>query len=148
MCVWRRLPELQDELQSLLHKTEEALRQLPKPPSNDAFAEILHLVSDFGRDMARHLEGTPEGHGLLQTLRPVQERFKKAIRETAPDFRPIINPGSAEVDIWCDSSSTSSKDHSRVSQPDFLRAEEPDAWSVNDDERAIYVDEVMRRAQQ
>ena len=144
----RRLPELQDELQSLLQKTEEALRQLPKPPSNDAFAEILHLVSDFGRDMARHLEGTPEGHGLLQTLRPVQERFKKAIRETAPDFRPIVNPRSAEVDNWADSGDASGKERSRFSQPDFLRAEEPDAWSAKDDERAIYVDEVMQRARQ
>ncbi|KAH9915501.1 P-loop containing nucleoside triphosphate hydrolase protein [Fomitopsis serialis] len=149
--IAKRLPELQDELQSLLHKTEEALRQLPKPPSNDAFAEILHILSDFARDMSKHLEGTPEGHGLLQTLRPIQERFKKAIRETAPDFRPSPRPARASAasrsdDIVYDSDEEPSE--ARFQQPEFLRAEEPDAWKVKNDDRAVYVDEVMARARE
>lgn len=133
------------------------LRQLPKPPSNDAFAEILHLVSDFGRDMARHLEGTPEGHGLLQTLRPVQEWFKKAIRQTAPDFRPELAPKSEKSQSWSrgddevfdvPSCPDSEDEENKFRQPDFLRAEEPDIWDVVNDGKAIYVDEVMKRAQQ
>ena len=33
-------------------------------------------------------EGTPEADGLLQSIRPTQMRFRKAIRATAPAFRP------------------------------------------------------------
>ncbi|TFY61367.1 hypothetical protein EVJ58_g4550 [Rhodofomes roseus] len=147
--IAKRLPELQDELQNLLQKTEDALRQLPKPPSNDAFAEILHLLSDFAREMSKHLEGTPEGHGLLQTLRPVQERFKKAIRDTAPDFRPFPKPQRAkdrETDMA--KQDLVDADGTQFQQPEFLRAEEPDTWEVGNDDRAVYVDEVMARARE
>ncbi|KAH9833436.1 P-loop containing nucleoside triphosphate hydrolase protein [Rhodofomes roseus] len=138
--IAKRLPELQDELQNLLQTTEEALRQLPKPPSNDAFAEILHLLSNFARDMSKHLEGTPEGNGLLQTLRPVQERFREAIRETAPDFRPYQRRTKGSR---CQ---TDSSEAAQLQQAEFLQAEEPHAWKTVNDNHAIYVDEVMQRA--
>lgn len=64
-----RLPELQDELQKLIQKTEQGLRQLPKAPSQDALTEIIHLLADFARDLAVCLEGTPDANGFL-TLGP------------------------------------------------------------------------------
>ena len=106
--------------------------------------------------MSKHLEGTPEGHGLLQTLRPVQERFKKAIRQTAPDFRSTTSPKDGvsrrqnATNRWGseEEEEEEEEEEGNGGVPEFLRAEEPDAWSVDDDESAIYVDEVMQRAQQ
>lgn len=40
------------------------------------------------RDLSRHLEGIPGEKQLLQSIGPDQERFRKAIRLTAPEFRP------------------------------------------------------------
>ena len=87
-----RLPELQEELQRLIQQTEEGLRHLPKPPSQDAIGEIIHLVADFVRDLGVCMEGTPDQGGLLQALRPHQDAFKGAILATAPDFRPSLKP--------------------------------------------------------
>ncbi|KAH9917091.1 P-loop containing nucleoside triphosphate hydrolase protein [Amylocystis lapponica] len=136
--IAKRLPELQDELQALLQKTEENLRKLPKPPSSDAFAEILHLLGDFSRDLARHLAGTPDDSGLLQAIRPVQEHFKKAIRDTAPDFRPYTK---TKANTLLDEDTGLST----FEPPDFLVNEEP-AEVARDGLNTIYIDEVMDRA--
>lgn len=127
---------MQDELQELLQKTEEGLRQLPKPPSNDAFAEILHVLSEFCQDLSKHLEGTPDEAGLLQAIQPVKDKFRAAIRDTAPDFRPYKRPRSHVHDsdyAW--------------SPPTFLSNEEESGAVTVDNPCAIYVDEVMERAQ-
>ena len=79
---------LQEELQELLRKTDDALRALPKPPSIDPLTEILNVISEFARDIAKHVDGLPNRNGLLQAIRPAQETFKQTIRKTAPDFRP------------------------------------------------------------
>lgn len=39
--------------------------------------------------MQLHVEGIPSKKGLLQAIRPEQERFRASIRETAPNFRPF-----------------------------------------------------------
>lgn len=82
-----RLPELHDELQKLIRTTEESLHSLPKPPSEDAFAEIFHLIGEFIRDLGVYLKGTPYADGLLQVIRPHQITFRNAVRATAPRFR-------------------------------------------------------------
>ncbi|KAI0782967.1 P-loop containing nucleoside triphosphate hydrolase protein [Abortiporus biennis] len=147
--IARRLPELQDELQKLLQKTEDSLRQIPKPPSSDALGEILHLLSNFSRDLSTHLEGTPDEKGLLQTIRPAQEAFKRAIRETAPDFRPYERPSRTSLEDSSDESDSgdgSNSDSRAVQPPSFLSSEEAPVISRNDN-NAIFVDEVMKRAQ-
>lgn len=83
-----RLPEIHEELQNLIRKTEQDIQKLPKPPSSDPLREVLQLIGSFNRDLSKHLEGTPDRGGLLQTIRPTQLRFRKAIRATAPGFRP------------------------------------------------------------
>lgn len=133
----RRLPELQEELQILLQKTEDSLRQLPKPPSTDTFAEILHLISEFCRDLDKHLEGTPGENGLLQVMNPLKEKFRAAVRDTAPDFRPYKGPkdgfdgDTPSGDGW--------------SMPSFLSHEEESAVNL-DSSHAIYINQVMDRA--
>lgn len=131
-----RLPEIQDELQALLDQTAADFQALPKPPSTDPVAEVLHMISTFTRDLHRHLEGTPDEGGLLQSIRPAQETFKRAIRATAPNFLPYERKDS----------------HSRTLPfPEFLASEEEEE---EDDEEecipvasAMHIDQVMERAQ-
>jgi hypothetical protein len=129
------LPEIFDELQDLIQKTEDDIRALPKPPSNDPFMEVLHLVGDFLNDVSRHLEGTTEEDGLLQSIRPAQLKFKQAIRATVPKFVPYKK-----------SSETRS-----LPSPTFLANEESeseDAFQITTDmEGVIHIDEVYDKAQ-
>ncbi|KAI0925224.1 hypothetical protein AcW1_007088 [Taiwanofungus camphoratus] len=97
--IAKRLPKLQDELQELLQKTENDIRSLPKPPSADPFAEILYMLSQFSRDLSKHLEGIPSKDGLLQAIKPEQQKFKKAIRDTAPVFVPYTLRNQVNTDI-------------------------------------------------
>lgn len=127
-----RLPEIHEELQKLLRKTEDSIRQLPKPPSTDPFGEVLHLVGNFARDLSRHVEGTPEKDGLLQSIRSAQLRFRKAIRATAPRFRPYERKFA---------------DTHTFPKADFLSNEEnEDESTLNNTADEIYLDEVYDRA--
>lgn len=105
----------------MLKETSKSLRSLPKPPSKDPVGEVIHMVASFTRDLARCIEGTPEEHGLLQSIRPLQEGFRRAIRATAPDFRAYESDANRE---------------------DFLTAEEQSQPDV----KVIYIDEVMKLA--
>ncbi|THH15705.1 hypothetical protein EUX98_g9424 [Antrodiella citrinella] len=136
--IARRLPDFQDELQKLLQGTQETLRKLPKPPSSDALAEILHIISEFSRELSKRLEGTPNEDGLLQSIRPAMEKFKTAVRSTAPLFNPREK-----------STSRSRTATPSDLTPDFLLNEEgPSGSSLSHPthDADIYVDEVMDRA--
>jgi hypothetical protein len=135
-----RLPEIHKELQNLLRNTEDSIRKLPKPPSSDPFGEVLNLIGNFSRDLSRHLEGTPEKGGLLQTIRPAQLRFRRTIRATAPIFRPY------KMD--CTHAET-------PTLPKFLACEETEEEELDSEDSGdfhpgnpVYIDEVFERAQE
>ena len=86
--MFRRLPQIQDELEKAIAETRLALSNLRKEPSNDPLNEIVTLLHIFTNDIAKHVEGVPHKAGLLQAIRPAQERFRRGIRVTAPKFRP------------------------------------------------------------
>ncbi|TCD65552.1 hypothetical protein EIP91_002516 [Steccherinum ochraceum] len=130
--ISKRLPDFQDELQKLLQTTDESLRKLPKPPSSDALGEVLHIVSEFSRDLSRHLEGTPEKDGFLQAIRPELEKFRKAIRMSAPRFIPRERT-APKLDTPSDYT------------PDFLSHEEGAAASL-DNGSDIFVEDVLAKA--
>ncbi|EKM53567.1 uncharacterized protein PHACADRAFT_197992 [Phanerochaete carnosa HHB-10118-sp] len=141
--IAKRLPELQDELQKLIQKTEEGIRQLPKAPSQDALTEIIHLLADFSQDLAICLEGTPNEDGLLQRIRPHEAAFKRSIRSTAPDFKAIsaadlLDPTASFHEVGEESSGTL----------EFLANEEGRETMGLSDRCSIYIDEVMKRANQ
>jgi hypothetical protein len=123
-----------------LQKTEAELRALPRAPSSDPVGEVLHVLSSFSRDLSRRLEGTSDADGLLQTIRPCQEAFKRAIRRTAPNFIP-----------W-----EKTQKSRELPEPRFLANEEgddedsdeeSDDESEHEHEHKIYIDEVFKRAQ-
>lgn len=113
------MPEIQDELERSIADTSHLLGQLPREPSPDPRSEISTLLHIFTSDLLRHVEGVPDddestfgsGIGLIQAIRPAQERFRRAIRETAPDFKPF------ERD---------SRGKKHLPRPAFLRSEDGD----------------------
>ncbi|KAJ7775530.1 P-loop containing nucleoside triphosphate hydrolase protein [Mycena metata] len=87
--ISKRLPQIQIELENTIRKTRDGLHQLPKPPSSDPMGEVAGLLHVFIGELDKVLEGIPYDEGLLQVIRPAQERFRREIRNTAPDFRPF-----------------------------------------------------------
>lgn len=77
-----------DELENAIRETEARISKLPRATSNNPVGEVLHALDVFSRDLSRRLEGTPDKDGLLQTIRPYQQEFRRAIRSTAPNFVP------------------------------------------------------------
>ncbi|THG92532.1 hypothetical protein EW026_g8396 [Hermanssonia centrifuga] len=111
--------------------------------------EIIHLVAGFTRHLSKHLEGTPDDGGLLQSVRPAQEDFKRAIRATAPDFR--AHPRRATIKRSARVSYGESEEEEEEEEvqesiplPTFLSNEE--VVGKLDGQNPIYIDEVMRRA--
>ncbi|KAG6883701.1 hypothetical protein C0993_004521 [Termitomyces sp. T159_Od127] len=162
--ISRRLPEIQDEIEKSIIAARDALHSLPKAPSSDPRNEIAILLHIFVRDLAREVEGVSEA-GLLQIVRPAHDKFRRAIRMTAPEFQPYER--------------THAKKKQKIDQADFLLGEEghedlsivdaladpdtgdgrpasmadhpfPRSPSSNRDEGSrtsiIYIDEVMERA--
>ncbi|KAL4248958.1 hypothetical protein ABKN59_007409 [Abortiporus biennis] len=136
--IGKRLPGITEELEKLLQTTEDELHKLP-PSSSDPFSDILNLISSFSRDLAIHLEGTPNKDGLLQSFRPAQEEFRKRIRSTAPDFRPYVR----QKEVLYEGPVCRDVDYA---QPHFLSTEEAPV-AITSDDKAIFADEVMRRAE-
>ncbi|KAJ7587575.1 P-loop containing nucleoside triphosphate hydrolase protein [Mycena floridula] len=132
--IAKRLPEIKHELDASIDKAQSLLRALPREPSKEPLYDIANLLSEFSNDLAVHTRGIPRKHGLLQQIRGPQERFRKAIQSTAPDFRPYeYVEGAADPPL----------------KFQLLADEEgSDEAQANDEEveyHPIYIDEVMAR---
>ncbi|KAJ6578487.1 P-loop containing nucleoside triphosphate hydrolase protein [Mycena capillaripes] len=90
--ISKRLPQIQIELENTIQNTRAGLQQLPKPPSSDPVGEVASLLHQFIGELNNIIEGVYHAGGLLQTIRPAQEQFRREIRQTAPDFRPFEEP--------------------------------------------------------
>jgi hypothetical protein len=131
-----RLPELEEELEKLLERTTHDLSRLPSPPSSEPVGEMLRLIGSFARSIEYLVEGTPDDDGLIQALREPRKSFKKAIRQTAPDFRPLARPKRL----------MSIKQLATPPAPIFLKDEEEDWQDQTSSSDAIYIEDVMKRA--
>ena len=125
----------------MLQNTEDALCQLPEPPTKDPLARILRLLNDFIRELDAWVEGTPNPDGLLQSIRPHELTFKRAIRSTAPNFQPVMSPAA-------DPESDASPYYPNDCAFAFLDNEEEQEFMDLNDGRPIYIDQVMKRAEQ
>lgn len=159
-----RLPQIQDELEKSLLSTRNLLSKLPREPSSDPRGEISTLLHKFASDVELHVRGVSDAAetifgsdvGLIQAVRPAQERFRLAIRSTAPKFRPFEKHEAG-------------KKHLRAAP--FLKSEEgslPEGEASDDEEEGnvdvdwcdgstslkrkrchsdvIYIDEVLEKA--
>ncbi|TFK21928.1 hypothetical protein FA15DRAFT_597001 [Coprinopsis marcescibilis] len=89
--ISKRLPQIQEELDKSINAVQDAINALPPPPSSNPFNEIVTRMHRFTSDVGKHvLEGMPSNSskGLFQCIRFDHMKFRKAIRDTAPEFRP------------------------------------------------------------
>jgi hypothetical protein len=132
--LFGRLPELQDELDRLLNELDDDISHLPNPPTDEPVVEMMKLMGAFIHSIEDSVTGTPDDDGLIQALHGPRDQFKKEIRQSAPDFRPLERPkdiNTAPV----------------LPEPHFLSNEETESeWQPTDANRAIFVDEVMKKA--
>jgi hypothetical protein len=93
------------------------------------------LIYTFTADLTRHIEGVADKDGLLQAIRPAHEKFRQAIRFTAPNFQPFEEK---------------QKTKKHLGLPSFLLNEEDDTIGndIKDENDPIFIDEVMERANQ
>ena len=109
-------------------ETESQIQELPAAPSDDAQGEIILLVSNFARELATYVEGTPDDNGIHQAIRPLNRSFLEEIRATAQKFSPFWG-GTGRC----------------YTHPTFFSSEvEPQIRA--DDKDAIHVDVVMYMA--
>jgi hypothetical protein len=151
-----RLPGIQDELEKSIIKARDVLDGLPKPPSDDPRGEISSLLHTFTSDLAQEIRGVPDKDGLVQAIRSAQENFRRAIRMTAPDFRPFeqkfkgkrhLGPAKflrSEEGVEWDEGSESEVDDDSYTEPDAPVSKKRKRGSSN----TIYIDQVMERARQ
>jgi hypothetical protein len=93
----------------------------------------MQLIGTFVRSINHIVTGSPDDDGLIQTLRGPREKFKKEIRQTAPDFRPLERPRDINAALV-------------LPEPRFLSNEETELeWQPIEAKRAIFVDDVMKR---
>ena len=138
------MPQISKELQRSILEIRGAIAALPTPPTADPRSDILTLLHTFMQAASLEIQGVPDGvgsttkPGLIQAIRPEHETFKRAIRGTAPCFIPF--------------ESTSTIGQMRA--PYFLKEEEGENYDTDrsgvhsGNVREIYIDEVLRRAQQ
>lgn len=139
------MPQIQEELESSILKTKQLLSALPPPPSKDARSEILTLLHSFATDLGQQVRGVPDAfrvdanHGLIQSIRPLQDKFRLAIHATMPLFEPFEKKEAAGK---------------KLPKMQFLADEEGGEWDVEiarpgkgTKRRKIFIDEVLERAQ-
>ncbi len=130
---------MEEELEKLLDRTTHDLSRLPSPPSSEPVGEILRLIGSFARSIEYLVEGTPDDNGLIQSLREPRRSFKKAIRQTAPDFRPLARPKKSERSLkW--------PAIPEAPPPIFLKDEEEEWQDQTSSSDAIFIEDVMKRA--
>jgi hypothetical protein len=100
---------------------------------------MLQLIGSFARSIEHLVEGTPDDDGLIQALREPRKSFKKAIRQTAPDFRPLARPRKNNLLVI-------NKQPATLPAPIFLKDEEEDWQDQSSSGDAVYIEDVMKRA--
>jgi len=96
--------------------------------------EIMKRIGTFICSIEHIVDGAPDENGFIQALQRPREHFKREIRQTAPNFLPLEQPGDVNA-------------ASDLPQPGFLENEEAESeWQPNEAGRPIFVDDVMNRA--
>ncbi|KAG2113562.1 P-loop containing nucleoside triphosphate hydrolase protein [Suillus discolor] len=86
------LPRLREDIDKLLAQCNKELDGLPPPLADDPQIEVLGRVNTFCDVFKGYVNGSHEDKRLAQRNRALYAIFKRDIRGTAPDFRPLENP--------------------------------------------------------
>lgn len=94
----------------------------------------MTLITDFVRSIEDLVGGSPDDDGLIQALREPQNQFRRAIRQTAPDYRPLERPNDIRA-------------MPELPPLSFLANEEAgEDYEHSDPSKAIFVEDVMKTA--
>lgn len=111
------------------------------------------MLHGFVTDLAKRVEGIPDEDGLLQCIRPAQERLRRALRITAPDFRPFEKRYAETKKLGRAEFLLHEEGHEEIGPSDVYESEARSDSSASMDRVGyssgpIYIDEVMGRAHQ
>ncbi len=83
------MPYIQAEVDAAISRAEDEFDALPPEPSRDPVLEIVGLLQRFVADLQAEIKGQPDLDGLIQTIRPHNDDFRRTIRATVPYFLPF-----------------------------------------------------------
>ncbi|KAG8913176.1 hypothetical protein FRC00_002893 [Tulasnella sp. 408] len=93
-----KLPAILASINRLLEDVDEELKNYPAPTYDDPKREIIMLLRNFTKDVAKHVEGLPPSctdnpadpstAGLVYSLNKEYDAFRLRVHRTAPQFRP------------------------------------------------------------
>jgi len=89
------------------------------------------LIGAFIQSIKILVDGVPDENGLIQKLRGPRDKFKKAIRETAPYFLPLERSQAVDTTL---------------APPSFLSSEEEWEEEPCDVSSPIFIDDVLETA--
>lgn len=106
------------------------------------------MLHGFATDLARRVEGVPDENGLLlQCIRPAQEKFRRSLRVTAPDFRPFERRYGQTKQLPSASFLSHEEGHEEIGHDDSDDSDDAELVA-SAPKGPIYIDEVMERAHQ
>ncbi|KAG2158748.1 P-loop containing nucleoside triphosphate hydrolase protein [Suillus bovinus] len=141
--IAKRLPDIHKELYNILRKTQDEMRQLPKAPSTDPVGEVWNIIGQFSKQLFQRLEGTPDKDGILQTIRPHQQAFKRAVRSTAPQFVPWGKGDARQLPVV----DFLTNEEDEPQGPQGMVPSAPSPRSPTPQSEEIYIEDVLNHAQ-
>lgn len=103
---------------------------------------------DFTGAVEKQVQGVPGRDGLLQQIKPRQEEFRVAIRTTAPCFVPKYKESQPQEPVLeCGASDSEDSDWEPYRRLSFLEGEEDYSEIGLDDEKEIFIDDVLETAE-
>jgi hypothetical protein len=133
-----RLPTIQAEIHRLLRDVKSELDAFPKPTYADPRKEVIMLLRDFNKTLAKHIEGLPpspssdqttiRSSALIHSINMIYEKFRDKLHQTAPQFYP-----------WPSQTALAEPLKTRL----IASAREDDAPPVVGAVKTFYLDEVM-----
>ncbi|PCH34569.1 nucleoside triphosphate hydrolase protein [Wolfiporia cocos MD-104 SS10] len=85
------LPGLKEEVENRLAECSYQIDALPEEIRTDPTSEILGRISGFCTELQGEVYGHNEDKSFVHQNRASFKEFKLKIRETAPDFRPVVD---------------------------------------------------------
>ncbi|KAH7928504.1 hypothetical protein BV22DRAFT_1192754 [Leucogyrophana mollusca] len=91
------LPNFRSEAVTLLEGCNNSLSAMPKAIDTDPASYMMGLIADFCKTVDRYVAGGAETSDLIQEHRVAYANFNRAIRSTAPNFKPYL---SASTNVY------------------------------------------------
>ncbi|KAH7920090.1 hypothetical protein BV22DRAFT_826286 [Leucogyrophana mollusca] len=85
------LPNFRNEAAMLLDGCHNSLSTVPKAVNADPASYMMGLIAEFCKTVDQYVGGGAETGDLIQEHRVAYAAFKRAIRSTAPNFKPYLS---------------------------------------------------------